>query len=586
MSTIASSKIASTLLQMCGLASSIEGAWFTSNEPKVMTLLRSINNVDDNTSRQYIDKYLITGNRQSMSLGSVGIQKLVFYDISSFGTSIAAINMPLSASDKTNYDASYLEINSGEGILRLDTSSVHGKVVGGSWFGGQSFSSDGRVFVYVAQPLKSKKVFLLDSIAEDVSGSNKFEFEEDWGEKNTELAQTCLYLLTLSPGLKASVQRIEGIDYDRYTVGQPVLRVQNDSKSMQIVYTAWENLPRKLGMIYCFQRPSSIHLHTLATQSSVCLSSGLVLGRSPRLSPCGQRLAFLGHQDGFLAHNSAMQVYEHSFDTGSLYLVLDTVHIPDLTSTSEGEMQMGFPGLYCDQLPRQPYIEIDRRPHLLCSSMLGCHETLVIIDPAFASSHAIGNAVTSKDGKGAVRLVRWSRLLSRALKQLSTTDMSSPLEASGSLLAVLSSKCLLVGLSTPITPTALLLFDLEACLAERDNCVTLIEHHPRIYPVSYKHHASLVYPVFPWNDLVCKSFLLTRDGVPFQCILLAPGQQALTANKKLPLIVVPHGGPHSVTPSSFLASYASICAALDAAVLHVNYRGKSWLLSPRARFTE
>jgi acylaminoacyl-peptidase len=43
----------------------------------------------------------------------------------------------------------------------------------------------------------------------------------------------------------------------------------------------------------------------------------------------------------------------------------------------------------------------------------------------------------------------------------------------------------------------------------------------------------------------------------------------------LPLILVPHGGPHSVTPTSFIASYYFLAKALDCCVLQVNYRGST-----------
>ncbi len=41
----------------------------------------------------------------------------------------------------------------------------------------------------------------------------------------------------------------------------------------------------------------------------------------------------------------------------------------------------------------------------------------------------------------------------------------------------------------------------------------------------------------------------------------------------LPLIVVPHGGPHSAFTTSFTAPYAFLALHLNAVVLLVNYRG-------------
>ena len=45
--------------------------------------------------------------------------------------------------------------------------------------------------------------------------------------------------------------------------------------------------------------------------------------------------------------------------------------------------------------------------------------------------------------------------------------------------------------------------------------------------------------------------------------------------RKIPLIVVPHGGPHSAIPTSYIPAYAFLCVYLGAAVLQVNYRGST-----------
>ena len=39
--------------------------------------------------------------------------------------------------------------------------------------------------------------------------------------------------------------------------------------------------------------------------------------------------------------------------------------------------------------------------------------------------------------------------------------------------------------------------------------------------------------------------------------------------------MVPHGGPHSCTSTSFAHSYTYLCASLGFAILHVNYRGST-----------
>jgi acylaminoacyl-peptidase len=58
---------------------------------------------------------------------------------------------------------------------------------------------------------------------------------------------------------------------------------------------------------------------------------------------------------------------------------------------------------------------------------------------------------------------------------------------------------------------------------------------------------------------------------PVQGILLLPDNPP--SDQRLPMIVVPHGGPHSCTSTSYVPSYAYLCTHGKYAILHVNYRG-------------
>jgi acylaminoacyl-peptidase len=57
---------------------------------------------------------------------------------------------------------------------------------------------------------------------------------------------------------------------------------------------------------------------------------------------------------------------------------------------------------------------------------------------------------------------------------------------------------------------------------------------------------------------------------PVEGILLLP-----PTSEKVPLVVVPHGGPHSCTPTVYVPSYAYLCQTGKFGILHVNYRGSS-----------
>ena len=61
----------------------------------------------------------------------------------------------------------------------------------------------------------------------------------------------------------------------------------------------------------------------------------------------------------------------------------------------------------------------------------------------------------------------------------------------------------------------------------------------------------------------------------FEAILMLPPEASHTDTSSIPLIVVPHGGPHSCIPTLFLPSYIFLSITLNAAILLVNYRGSS-----------
>ena len=80
----------------------------------------------------------------------------------------------------------------------------------------------------------------------------------------------------------------------------------------------------------------------------------------------------------------------------------------------------------------------------------------------------------------------------------------------------------------------------------------------------------------------------SETGLPIEAVLLLPPpsmpeeageeeeekeEEGRKKKEEVGLIVVPHGGPHSCTPTSFVASYAYLALETGCAVMHVNYRG-------------
>lgn len=68
--------------------------------------------------------------------------------------------------------------------------------------------------------------------------------------------------------------------------------------------------------------------------------------------------------------------------------------------------------------------------------------------------------------------------------------------------------------------------------------------------------------------------LAEGQDVPLQATLIFPADWT-ASSPPLPLVLVPHGGPHTVLTNSFLSPYAFLVDSLRCAVLFVNYRGST-----------
>eukprot|EP00559_Dactyliosolen_fragilissimus_P002794 CAMPEP_0184857016 /NCGR_PEP_ID=MMETSP0580-20130426/2188_1 /TAXON_ID=1118495 /ORGANISM="Dactyliosolen fragilissimus" /LENGTH=347 /DNA_ID=CAMNT_0027352371 /DNA_START=479 /DNA_END=1519 /DNA_ORIENTATION=- len=94
---------------------------------------------------------------------------------------------------------------------------------------------------------------------------------------------------------------------------------------------------------------------------------------------------------------------------------------------------------------------------------------------------------------------------------------------------------------------------------------------------SFSNPTTIIEPRFTYHLLNVRSSNPT-DGVdvPIQGILLLPKDSNGIKNddQKCPMIVVPHGGPHSCLSTSFVPSHAFLCNS-GYAILLANYRGST-----------
>jgi Acylamino-acid-releasing enzyme, N-terminal domain len=508
--------------------------------------------------------------------------------------------------------------------------------------------------------VESSKYFGYRSSEDDV---NKFEYVDDWGEKYVGLVSLSLNVLNTVTG---EISTVGGIDDAMWTVGQPVFlpdiesdtQMTTDSPSYRLAYTAWKNGPKKLGMIYCYQRESSIFVVDLSnllntekrasmdatsdltrsvpkdatgTETHVLVTSGIKLARSARVSTDGMRMIFLGSKKGFATHNGCSELLsvqvpdiirslaeattreeERKDDsTGNekkderlsyeiqINTIVPTISCPGTTETSSSFGT--FPGIYADQLPRNCFLNDDC---VVMSTPWGSVESIIAIHLSSGKIEKINIPLEN------VSVENRSKISSSILDIKKVEQKNTKI----------SQNEILVTISTPSSTQTVALLNLEmeegsdpGSSSIAINLITPPSNYvPNQKPITRLKPAKKTTQEDPKADLKKKDNVKTyrkidikqkldgdinfnklldwkttryydADGIPFESILITPkmtekgvyGFEDLGPSRKCPLIVVPHGGPHSCMTTTYVASYAFLALYLGAAVLHVNFRGST-----------
>lgn len=500
--------------------------------------------------------------------------------------------------------------------------------------------------------VESSKYFGYRSSEDNV---NKFEYVDDWGEKYVGLVSLSLNVLNTVTG---EISTVGGIDDAMWTVGQPVFlpHVEGDSvktagrSSYRLAYTAWKNGPKKLGMIYCYQRESSIFVADLSnllnteyrassevskdmneTGAHVLVTAGIKLARSARFSSDGMRMIFLGSKLGFATHNGCSELLsvqvpdiirslaeatareegrkadctgdEKKDERLSIKIKVNTIvpsiPCPGITETSS---PFGtFPGIYADQLPRNCFLNNDC---VVMSTPWGSVETIIAIHLSSGKIEKIDIPLKNISAENRNKIS--SNILD--IQKVEEKNIQN------------SQNEILVTISTPsCTQTvAILNLFMEENSDRGSSSITIKIIAP---PSNYTPNQKQITRLKPTKkssledtktdlkkkdtvkmyrkidlkqhldgDLTLNKLLdwkTTRyydaEGIPFESILITPkmtekgvyGFEDLGPSRKCPLIVVPHGGPHSCMTTTYVASYAFLALYLGAAVLHVNFRGST-----------
>lgn len=434
----------------------------------------------------------------------------------------------------------------------LVPASVHGSVYADGWFEGVSWSQDDLYVAYVAEePVTDRPVFGKAPNSSNIQANEndvhtwkgQGDWQEDWGESYTGKHKPVLYVADIQNG---SVQKVEGVPED-LSVGQVIWAPAD--KSHLLVFVGWpsasENFQtyRKLGIKYCFNRPCAIYAveafekeRSAGASSSIWkLTSSVNSAFLPHFSPNGDSLIFLSAQTAVTSgvHNG----------TNSLHILEWPAHeswsagFKTKEVVSVAQPKGGFPGLYCQSMIASPWL-LDK-------------QTLLLSSPWFSTQVIL--AIDVKRGE--------------VYKVTPDDDSSSWTILSlheDYILAVRSSfgKPHGLKLGIPRSSPGIKKWDWF------DICNPCLQHSDKVNTTL----SSISFEVMSIN---VPSDEHTLEGLQqhYQAIFVeSKAKDFDQAQAKRPLVVVIHGGPHSVYTTSFSKAYAFL-VGLGLNLLLVNYRG-------------
>ncbi|KAL0840917.1 hypothetical protein ABMA28_014715 [Loxostege sticticalis] len=477
----------------------------------------SVRNLDKGKNTKFLYNYVLNDSFNVIAESEFGI------DISTELLSAVSPQETFKAvirEEKDSKDAKkqYLEVwRKNQLIHSIDLTAldIHGDVYADSEFGGLDWSPDESAVVYVAEKKLTKSEPYIKRKGEDKPKNNgsgetapkkgeEFVYRQDWGEQ---LVGKHLSVIVVCRLQTETCSVLEGLPAS-WCPGQ--VRFAPDGQS--VVGVAWETEPRRLGLIFCTNRPSFIFSLSLDGHMRKLSGEGFAV-RSPRFSPEGDLVWLQRVADGphHACHTLVMQKKGQT----------EVTTVVDIVDTEAQIANGSFHGLYNLALPGRCFADGNR---------------LLLSTP---QQTEVRSYVVHLDSKQIV-------------------DISNKTVPGSTIVLDITSDVVLAVCSNMNTPGQLYVCRLPAAGKEAEIkwvCVSEMGDVPPSLATSTVQYLELKHEN---SENSVKSFT---------ALYFAPKSET-----KLPLIVWPHGGPHSGFVNAF-AIEAAFFNMLGLASVRINYRG-------------
>nr|XP_033782652.1 LOW QUALITY PROTEIN: acylamino-acid-releasing enzyme-like [Geotrypetes seraphini] len=427
-------------------------------------------------------------------------------------------------------DKQFLEVwNKNRKVKSVNLTALekHGKVYEDDQFGCLQWSHSETHLLYVAERkrpktesfFQSKSPELSSSIAEEEEGMGKLGKKDKvvkgdqfsfYEDWGEGLVNKSVPALCVVDIESGNISVLEGVP-DYISPGQAFWSPGDTG----VVFTGWWHEPYRLGLKYCTNRRSALFYVDLIGGKCELISEDSKGVFSPRLSPDGCRIVYL-NCDVFGPHLQCCRLIMYDWYTKVTSTVVDIV-----PRQNEGN----FTGIYTTLLPLFCWSADSQR--ILFDSPQRSRQDLFVVD-------VLAGSVT-----------------------LLTSD--APL-GSWKLLTV-NRDLMVASFSTPSCPPCLKVGFLPSAGREKEVTWVSLENETPIPGIIWK-----IQSLQPPSDQENAQY----PGLNFECILLKP--KSVQEKARLPLVVIPHGGPHSVFVVEWML-YSAVLCRMGFAVLLVNYRG-------------
>ncbi|NXJ92813.1 ACPH enzyme, partial [Corythaixoides concolor] len=365
-----------------------------------------------------------------------------------------------------------------------------------------------------------------------VPQGEQFVYQEDWGEALSTRSVPVLCALDIEG---SSVSVLEGIP-EHLSPGQAFWSPGDTG----VVFVGWWHEPFRLGLQHCTNRRSALFYVDLtggkcgkqrapnlagtpAPHSpspspharAELLSEDTKAVWSPRLSPDHCRIVYL-ENDALGPHQQCSRLRMYDWYTKHTSTVLEAV---------PRQAWGAFPGIYCSALPGLCWAADSRR--LVLDTAQRSQQDVFVVDTVTGAT----TSLTADAPQGS-----WSVL---------TIDRN----------------LLVAKFSTPSCPPTLKVAVLPDAGQEAQARWVCLQDAPPVPGISWG-----IRTLRPPPEQEHPQY----GGLDFDAILLRPSEGP--AAQKHPLVVMPHGGPHTLFTAGWMLYPAALCR-MGFAVLLVNYRG-------------